>query len=653
MLRGAMADRSMKKWCLLALVVCLLLLGARGTGAEEQGEGGDAWSPPSSHDAEFQKLWGDRHDAIIAGDAIGERQLQEMTERKLDQGIINLWEYATLLIREGMALADEEQAVTLGEFAQRMAPDLPSAYFYTGRTIVERNRWRINAALEKDAAGIKAYTRNIPLAAGQGLNILYVVGLGSLLAILAFCLMVFFKRLPIYLHVLKAEFEGDTQEMIRGMGRIFLLALPFLLQLNIVWCALVWCLILWRYLTKGEKGVVILSFVLVVYITPVGEALFQFMEGPRAQVVFDIYEGSYGERQPRAMERLRLWAQDHPEDRDVLFTVALAAKREGDYAEAKRYYQDIVWLNPSDPDALSNFGNLSMALGDLDQASTLYHKAIELAPNNGVYYFNLSKALSQKSMLVLQDADQNFQKAKELSPQQIGAQVEIDSPHPNRMVIDTVIPLEHLRRRLLAEFWREAGATYFLVDVWLRDLSPRFPFVLPVFFIVAVVALAVVGKGREEWWRCSLCGVISSQTIGKKEGTKSICVRCFRILKGKEIDKGLKGKKLRETKVFQIRMGVYDKLFPFLIPGFGHIWKGYNVRGFSYLWIFFVFVGMFFYRKGVVLPAIPSPNYGMIGAVPMIILVMMVIYLVALWGGYTKEGLEVSKPAFSLEGIRR
>jgi hypothetical protein len=43
----------------------------------------------------------------------------------------------------------------------------------------------------------------------------------------------------------------------------------------------------------------------------------------------------------------------------------------------------------------------------------------------------------------------------------------------------------------------------------------------------------------------------------------------------------------------------------------------------------------------------------MIGAVPMIILVMMVIYLVALWGGYTKEGLEVSKPAFSLEGIRR
>ena len=649
-----MRDRNLKSWCLMASFVCLLLLGAGGGAwAEELGEEGEAWVSPAPHDADFERLWGERREAMAAGGTIGERQLEELIQRKLDHGISNLWEYAVPLMREGMASKDKEGAVKLGEFAQQTAPDLPSVYFYTGRAMVEENRWRLNAALEKNAEGIKAYTRNIPLAAGQGLNILYIAGLGVLLAIVTFCLMAFFKRLPIYFHVLKEELEGDTEKMIRGVGKILLFALPLLLQLNIVWCALVWCLILWRYLTKGEKGVVIFSFLLVVYIPPLGEALFQFMEGPRSQVVFDIYEASYGERQPRAMERLQLWAQDHPEDRDALFTVALASKREGEYPEAKRNYQQLVKLNPSDARSISNFGNLYMALGDPAQARSLYQQAIELAPDNGVYYFNLSKALSQKSMLILQDADQNFQKAKELSPGIIGAHLKIDSPHPNRMVIDTVISLEHLRRRLLAEFWRETGLSYFIVDVWLRDLSPRVPFVLPIFFAVVAVVLSFIGKGREEWWRCSLCGMISNQTLGKKEGIKRICVRCFRILNGKEIDRELKESKLRETKGFQMRMGIYDKLFPLFIPGIGHIWKGYNVRGFFYLWIFFIFLVGFYYWKGIVPPAIPSSTYGVLGGAPLVILAFILFYLMVLKGGYKKQGLEISKPSFSLEGIRR
>ncbi len=222
-----------------------------------------------------------------------------------------------------------------------------------------------------------------------------------------------------------------------------------------------------------------------------------------------------------------------------------------------------------------------------------------MAPSNGAYYFNLSKALSQKSMLVLQEADQNFQKAKELSPEIIGDHLEIDSPHPNRMVIDTAISVEHLRRRLFAEFWRETSLSYLIVDVWLRDLSPRLPFVFCFFFPAIVVVLLIMGRGREEWWRCSLCGMISTQPPGKKEGRKRICVRCFRILKGKEIDQELKESKLKETKVFQLRMGIYDKLFPLLVPGVGHVWKGYNVSGFFYLSLFFIFLARFYYWKGI------------------------------------------------------
>jgi tetratricopeptide (TPR) repeat protein len=647
-------DKRLQNWCMMVFLICLLLGARGGAVAQEMSGEGDMWAAPAPHDVEFMKVWTQRREVLAAGTAgaIGERQLEELVQRKLDKGITNVWEYAILVMREGKALADKEKGAKLGEFAQRLAPDLPAVYFYSGNAQWEKNKWRFSSALEGNAAAVNAYLRNIPLAAGKGLNILYSVGLGFLLAILTFCIMVFFKRLPIYLHALKEELGGDTQEMLQGVGRIILLALPFLLQLNIVWCALVWCLILWRYLKKGEKGLVILSFLFVVYLPPTGEALFQFMTGPRAQVVFDIYEASYGERKPQAVERLERWIQDHPEDYDALFTAALASKREGNYPEAKRYYQELIKLNPSDPPSISNFGNLSTAQGDPVTASTLYQKAIELAPANGVYYFNLSKALSQKSMIVLQDADQTFQKAKELSPAIIGDHMGIDSPHPNRSVIDMVIPLEHLRERLSAEFWRETGLSYFIVDVWLRDLSPRLPFVVPVFFMVGVIAMSLMGRGREEWWRCSQCGMISNQPVGKKEGAKGICVRCFRILKGKEMDTGLKAGKLRETKIFQMRMGIYDKLFPFLIPGVGHIWKGYNVRGLFYLSIFFVLLGILSYGDAIPAP-IPSPPYGLLGGMPLIIAAFALLYGMALWGGYRKQGLEIAKPSFSLEGIRR
>lgn len=609
------------------------------------------WSAPTPHEAVFQRLWTERREAMAAGET-GDRYLDEIIQQKLDRGITNLWKYAILLLREGETLKDAERAITLGDFAQRMAPDFPSVYFYRVYATLQKNNLRFHAALENYAEGARVYPRNLSLASGKALTVLYIIGLGALLAILAFFLVVFFKRMPIFFQTVREELEGDVREMLWGVGRIFLLFLPLLLHLNILWCALVWGLVLWRYLTKGEKGIVIFSFLLVVYVFPVGGALFQFMEGSRAQVVLDMYEVSYGSRKPQAMERLRLWVLDHPEDQEALFTLALALKREGNYAEAKAYYQQVLHLNPSDARTLSNLGNLYMALNGPPKASTLYRQAIEKDPHNGAYYFNLSKALSQESMLVLQDADQYFQKAKSLSPQIIKAHLEIDSPHPNRNVIDTVIPLERLRGRFLREFWSVTGPSYFLLDVWLNDLSPRFPFVVPVLFVTFLIIVSSLGAGRGRWWRCSQCGMVSNRTVGKKEGRKNICVRCFRILQGKEMDQDLKESKLRETKGFQMRMEVYDKVFPFLIPGIGHIWKGYNARGFCYLWIFFIFVGGLFYWKGIIPPAIPSPTYGIFGGVPLFLAAMCLFYLAVLRGGYKKEGLEIVKPSFSLEGIR-
>jgi hypothetical protein len=102
-----------------------------------------------------------------------------------------------------------------------------------------------------------------------------------------------------------------------------------------------------------------------------------------------------------------------------------------------------------------------------------------------------------------------------------------------------------------------------------------------------------------------------------------------------------------------MRMGIYDKLFPLFIPGVGHIWKGYNVSGFLYVSIFFIFLERFYYWQGIISPPIPSSSHGVFGGLPLIIAVFVLFYLAVLRGGYKKQGLEISKPSFSLEGIRK
>jgi len=637
-------------WYTISFLLLFIFLGSlRLYGTEQRETDKKTLASTLQRNGDFRRLWAERKEAIARkGTIVGEQQLEEIIRLKLDKGIINLWEYALLLIREGVALKDKEKAIKLGEFSLKMAPDLPYVYFFKSQFIWGKDKF---SALKRYFEGIEAYTRNIPLASSCFINILYPLGFGALLAILVFCLIVFVKHLPIYIHALKEELRGEKGEVIRGVVRIFSLFLPFLLQFNIIWCSLFWCIIFWKYLARGAKGVVVLSLFLVIYLPPLGKVIFNFAETPRVQTVFDIYETNYGERHDKALERLQLWSENHPTDRDALFSLALAFKKEGDYTTARKQYQEIMKLNPSDHNVIANIGNIYFALGDLEKAIRLYQQAIEVNSYNGVYYFNLSKALSQKSTLLLQDADKNFQRAKELSPAIIGAHLEIDSSHPNRSVIDEIVPLEHLRKRIFSEFWQETGPSFFGTDVWLRSISPRVPFISPLIFFIFLIGLSYIGKRRIGWWKCSLCGVISTQTYARKEGNKKICIRCFRILKGKKMDQELTEKKLREIKVFQRRSGFYEKLIPFILPGGGHVWKGYNLRGLFFLWIFFIFVGKFCHWEGIVPISFPSSSYGIFGGGFLIFFAFVIFYVLVLKGAYRKKGLEKFESPFSLEGI--
>jgi len=642
-------------WYILTFLIFSSFLGvARNVGAAARPRKDESLAVTFPKRADFQEVWAERRVAIAGGEGDDWRQLEQMIELQRDGAVKNLWGYTSSLIREGLKTEDPARAIKLGEFSQSMAPDLPYAYFYSSQVTWKRQKSRIYEALRRRFQGLQAYIRNVPLATCQMINILYVAGVGLLFAVFAFCLLVFLKRLPMAIHVLKGELKGGVRDMLRGLARIFVFFVPLLLDLNILWSGIYWCLILWRGLSRDEKWLVALCLFLVTYLPAFGGAISTFVAGSEFHAIFDRYEAVYGEREPESLRRLQAWTQEHPRDRDALFAWALTAKREGNFSSATRGYQRVLTVNPSDPDALCNLGNIYFVTGRLEKAIQLYKEAIALNPGDGIFHFNLSKALIQRSLLGLREADRSFELAKEFSPQTIKAHMEIDSPHPNRSVIDADISLDSVYTRLLERLWRQTGPSFLIGDVWLDGLSARFPYVVPLAFLALLILLASgIGSGKAEWWRCSLCGSAGSGTFGTREGRQRICVRCFRILKGKEMDLALREKKLREIREFTRRRSLSEAVISPILPGAGHIWKGYNVRGLFFLWILFMFVVKFYHWQGIIPAPIPSPLPADGWGGWLILVAFVVYYLLVVRGAYKRVGREVLEPPFSLEGIRR
>ena len=72
---------------------------------------------------------------------------------------------------------------------------------------------------------------------------------------------------------------------------------------------------------------------------------------------------------------------------------AIALHQAGDLDAAERQYLDILKAEPGHADALHLLGLIKYAREEYEQAVVMVSKAIELAPKNGVYYFNLGNIL--------------------------------------------------------------------------------------------------------------------------------------------------------------------------------------------------------------------------------------------------------------------
>jgi tetratricopeptide (TPR) repeat protein len=91
--------------------------------------------------------------------------------------------------------------------------------------------------------------------------------------------------------------------------------------------------------------------------------------------------------------------EESKEDADALFEQAQAAERAQDTATAKRLYEKVVRMDPSDPTAAFNLGNLLRGSGQKVEAETAYRSAIKADARFAEAWYNLADLLDEQGQL--------------------------------------------------------------------------------------------------------------------------------------------------------------------------------------------------------------------------------------------------------------
>ncbi len=549
--------------------------------------------------------WFERKTTIFTGeDGLGKAKLDEIYQAQLDSGIRNIPLLSLLLVRESLRALerdDPEKAAFLCGYAKRFAPDFPSAYFTMGRIHWSRNKTLITLALREYVWGTYAIFRNFRVQFFKSLNALYLISGAGLVTFVAFALFMALKYLVIHIHEVKKDFDLTPLKLALFFVRVFAFVVPVLLQLNLLWSLLYWTILLWGYLAKRERQMIVVFLFFLVYVPWILQGANDFLRATDPTILMSLHQANETNWGNGTKKTLKTWGQENPEDPDILFTLGLLNKREGNYKGAERYYKSALQLNPNWPECISNLGNVYLSTRNWEAAITQYEQAISLSPGKASFHFNLHRASATDSILASERVGQALDTAQNLDPGLVAFYTEIYSANTNRSVVDDTLGASRLWKRTFQFLGERYSLPEGILEAWVRAIPGRYDSIYPVFFLVFLLLFWVVCSRKTFPKRCPLCGTPSMKFFPRRIEGDKVCFGCNRLFVKKEsIDPKMREKKMRQVRKFERRRGIVRGIFTVIIPGGGHIWREQSIKGAFFLFLFFLFAFKFLYWQGII-----------------------------------------------------
>jgi tetratricopeptide (TPR) repeat protein len=548
---------------------------------------------PGGRSADIQLHWTARRDYVRDRD---ERRADDEEQRvrglKDELAIENLFSVGAALVRESrLALHSGATAVAAHRcrLAVELSPALPAAHVCLARASFAESPASLKPVFAQLGAAAAAAWNDPRISRALLANALAVLFIGSMVAGLAFVIVLLLRHASLYAHDVHHLVPGGTRGWQARMLAAVLLLSPVLLQMGplpLVFTALLACAL---YATTAEV-VISISLLAGVALAPwAAEAIGQVaaFSGPAADVwVVEHGEGT-GPEIARLQKRLET-ANELP----VAFALARKAKRDGDLVTAEKLYLKALEVPGGASSAglaavRNNLGNVYLLQGDGQKAIAQYQQAIDLKETLAAPHFNISRALAMGGVDTLEKVQAEQARALQLDRALVesftGGQLQANRKS-NKFLMDVPLDVSQLDPLLDAQ----EKAADVVGDEVRAQLAGNLPApmatAMPVLAAILVLVLHRM-KGRvRPSGSCDRCGrEVCHRCDDDARPTEALCAQCVNVfIRRNGVDAQERMRKESLVEAYHRRRHLMVRALA-LLSGAGHLMLGHPIRGMFYL----------------------------------------------------------------------
>jgi tetratricopeptide (TPR) repeat protein len=399
---------------------------------------------------------------------------------------------------------------------------------------------------------------------------------------------------------------------------------PLIFGLAVVWLIPFWLFLLFSYLNIQERLGATFVFLLLLMIPSmlsIAGLGFKLSYATDTDLLWKI-NFNYWDKYD--LNNLRVLSENNPEDENVLFTLGLAYKKNGDFQYAVDVYNNLADLNPDNHKIFTNLGNVYLLINRWQDAVDAYKRAIKLSAGKcSAAHFNLSKAYGQKFMF--EESEIELYKAMELEASVAAQNLEDNTAHYNRLVIDETLSKKLLMNRKASFSLKDLVCQTNLSSFFFKPVSSKY--LIPAILFFYFISFLAFKKDRFRIAkRCVTCGQSFCMRCQDEILKKVMCAQCQSYYRDQEqFDPELKSKKLIKIKKYQAFYKFTRNILGLIFPGTALIWKGYILAGLLMLFV----SGCLFFK--IVISIIFESPWAFLGHDPFPLVVLLVVVLFCCW----------------------
>lgn len=351
-----------------------------------------------------------------------------------------------------------------------------------------------------------------------------------------------------------------------GLAALIILV-PILWKFDSLWLWLVMAVVVALFCNFREKTVLICGSILLL-VAPLSSRF----ESKMLNVgdAFLLYRAQVCAPDWKLIDSLNTVKEERP-SYGALFSIGLLEKRMGHFDAAREAYMEALEENPESSAVHNNLGNVYFAMGRFEDAAREYERAIELNPNLASAHYNLSQTYLR--LMRFDRYTQEIEIANKLAFNRITEFMSNSSDHPNRAVIDELLP-----NRIL---WREV-----FDSMSGRLISPILQWknsILILVGLILIISVSLVGKViKLPQIHCSVCNAPICNKCSKIIEEEIVCSSCASKLKLTK-SAGIRQKIAQRIKNRKVKFKKIAASLLSALPGMGHIYLGSVYSGFFLL----------------------------------------------------------------------